>query len=353
MSGGVDSSVAALLLREQGLDVAGVHLRLLHNEDLGQGLESSCCSLADAEDARGAAYRLGMKFYVFDFSDLFREQVSRRFAEGYARGETPNPCMDCNRFIKWEALVRRAETLDVDAIATGHYARIDRDEDSGRWVLRRGVDENKDQSYFLSRLTQHQLSRTLLPLGTLTKPEVRRLAEEAGLPAARKRDSQDLCFAPDGDYAAFCRRLTGKAEEGGDILDEKGHIIGRHQGLIRYTLGQRRGLGISSETPLYVCGKNPADNTLTVGPESSLYSRRLVAGEMNWIAVPAPEEPRRAEAQTRYRQKVCPAEVLPLPDGSVLVEFDRPQRAVTPGQTVALYDGDTVLGAGTILKTYR
>lgn len=353
MSGGVDSSVAALLLREQGFDVSGVHLRLLHNEDLGEGQESGCCSLSDAEDARDAAYRLGMKFYVFDFAAQFREQVARRFVEGYARGETPNPCMDCNRFIKWGELLRRAETLGYDAVATGHYARIDRDEDSGRWVLRRGADTGKDQSYFLSRLTQEQLARTILPLGNLTKPEVRQLAEKAGLSTARKRDSQDLCFAPDGDYAAFCQRFTGKPVEFGDIIDEKGNIIGRHKGLIRYTLGQHRHLGIPSDTPLYVCGRNVKDNTLTVGPEESLYSRHLIAGDMNWISVPDLTESRRAELQTRYHQTPRPAAVLPLPSGKILVEFDEPQRAVTPGQTVALYDGDTVLGAGTIAATFR
>ncbi len=353
MSGGVDSSVAALLLREQGFDAVGVHLRLLHNGDLGAGRESGCCSLSDAEDARDTAYRLGMKFYVFDFAAEFREQVARRFAEGCARGETPNPCMDCNRFIKWGALLRRAEALGYGAIATGHYARIAYHPASGRWRLLRGADREKDQSYFLSRLTQRQLARTLLPLGNFTKTEVRKLAERAGLSVAHKRDSQDLCFAPDGDYAAFCQRLTGKIAEKGNIIDKNGNIIGKHQGLIRYTLGQRRHLGISSQTPLYVCGRNPADNTLTVGPEESLYSRRLIAGDVNWISMAEPGTPLRAAVQTRYRQPPCPATVAPLPDGKILVEFDAPQRAVTPGQTAALYDGDAVLGAGTIAETFR
>jgi tRNA-uridine 2-sulfurtransferase len=353
LSGGVDSSVAALLLREQGFDVSGVHLRLVHNEDLGQGLESGCCSLSDAEDARCAAYRLGLNFYVFDFSAEFRAQVARRFVEGYGRGETPNPCMDCNRFIKWGALLRRAETLGYDAVATGHYARIERDGETGRWLLRRGADSGKDQSYFLSRLTQTQLSRTLLPLGDLTKPQVRQLAEDAGLSTAHKRDSQDLCFAPDGDYAAFCQRFSGKTIGKGNILDEKGNIIGEHRGYLRYTLGQHRHLGIPSDTPLYVCGRNPADNTLTVGPESALYSRRLIAGDMNWISVPGLTAPLRVTVQTRYHQPSQSAAALPLPDGTVLVEFDDPQRAVTPGQTAALYDGDSVVGAGTILETRK
>lgn len=353
MSGGVDSSVAALLLREQGFAVSGVHLRLIRNEDLGLGQESGCCSLADAEDARQAACRLGVPFYVFDFTDVFRDTVVRRFAEGYGAGETPNPCMDCNRFVKWGALLRRAQVLGYEGIATGHYARVRYDEASGRWLLLRGADAQKDQSYFLSRLTQEQLSHTLLPLGELTKPEVRELARERGLVTADKRDSQDLCFAPDGDYAAFLERFTGKAAEAGDIRDETGRVLGRHRGLARYTLGQHRGLGLPTEKPLYVCGRDTRRNTLTVGPEESLLSAWLTARECNWIALPALTGPRRAEVQTRYHQRPRPGLVRPLPEGGFRVEFDTPQRAPAPGQTVVLYDGDTVLGAGTIDRTER
>lgn len=348
MSGGVDSSVAALLLREQGFAVSGVHLRLLRNEDLGLGQESGCCSLADAEDARTVSYRLGMPFYVFDFSAAFHEAVVRRFVDGYAAGETPNPCMDCNRFIKWGELLRRAETLGAAYLATGHYARIRREASSGRWLLLRGADTDKDQSYFLSLLDQHQLSRTLLPLGELTKSRVRTLAEEHGLCTARKRDSQDLCFAPDGDYAAFWERMHGAPASQGDIVDAAGRVLGRHRGLIRYTLGQRKGLGIPSEEPLYVCKKDPTANTLTVGPEPALYSRSLRVKEANWIAVPSLDAPRRVEVQTRYHQKPRPATAAPLPRGGFRVDFDEPQRAVTPGQTAVLYDGEAVLGAGVI-----
>jgi len=352
MSGGVDSSVAALLLRGQGFAVSGVHLRLLHNEDLGLGQESGCCSLADAEDARTVAYRLGMPFYVFDFSDAFRATVVRRFVDGYGAGETPNPCMDCNRFIKWGELLRRAEVLGYAAVATGHYARVRYDGDADRWQLLRGLDRAKDQSYFLSRLTQEQLSRTLLPLGELTKAQVRAIAEKNGLCTARKRDSQDLCFAPDGDYAAFWERMTGSAAPAGPIVDDAGAVRGTHRGLIRYTLGQHRHLGIPSEEPLYVCGRDAASNTLRVGPEAALYSRRLLAREVNWIAWP-PQEPQRVGVQTRYRQTPQPGMLIPLPDGNFLVEFDQPQRAVTPGQTAAVYDGETVLAAGTIDGTDR
>lgn len=351
LSGGVDSSVAALLLKKQGFDVSGVHLRLLHNEDLGLGQESGCCSLSDAEDARNAAYQLGLRFYVFDFSRDFHSTVVRRFTDGYERGETPNPCVDCNRFIKWGALLRRSEVLGRKFLATGHYARIRKDPGTGRWLLLRGRDRNKDQSYFLSRLTQSQLSHTLLPLGELTKPEVRVIAERRGLCTARKRDSQDLCFAPDGDYAAFCARITGKEARPGNIMSETGTVIGKHRGMIRYTLGQHRHLGIPSEKPLYVCEKDAKTNTLTVGPESSLYTRSLTAREVNWIAFPELGIPRRAEIQIRYHQIPRQGTVFPLEDGGFRVEFDDEQRAVTPGQTVVLYEGDTVLGAGTIDHT--
>ena len=353
MSGGVDSSVAALLLKEQGFAVSGVHLRLLRNEDLGLGEESGCCSLSDAEDARTVAYRLKIPFYVFDFSAEFRAQVTRRFADGYAAGETPNPCMDCNRFIKWGALLRRAEVLGVSAVATGHYARIRRDADTGRWLLLRGADREKDQSYFLSRLTQQQLARTLLPLGELTKPAVRMLAEEHGLCTARKRDSQDLCFAPDGNYAASWERFTGKSIEYGNIIDEKNNIIGKHRGLIRYTLGQHRHLGISSETPLYVCGKDAEANTLTVGPAAALFSAWLTARECNYVALEKLEGTRRVTVQTRYHQAPRPATASALGDGGFRVDFDEPQRAPAPGQTVVLYDGDAVLAAGTIDQTEK
>ena len=353
MSGGVDSSVAALLLKEQGFAVSGVHLRLVRNEDLGLGQESRCCSLSDAEDARTVSYRLGLPFYVFDLSGEFHDTVVRRFVDGYSCGETPNPCMDCNRFIKWGGLLRRAETLGCDAIATGHYARIRFDEESGRWLLLRGKDTAKDQSYFLSRLTQHQLSRTMLPLGELTKPEVRALAEKAGFVTARKRDSQDLCFAPDGDYAAFYERMTGKPVLPGNITDTEGNLLGHHRGLIRYTPGQHRGLGIPSDKPLYVCGKDAASNTLLVGPPESLLVSALTARDCNYIAATGLTEPQRVEVQTRYHQKPQAGTAFPLPDGGFQVQFDERQRAPAPGQTVVLYDGDTVLAAGTIDQTEK
>lgn len=351
MSGGVDSSVAALLLQEQGFAVSGVHLRLLHNEDLGRGCESGCCSQRDAEDARMVAYRLGMAFYVFDFSDSFRQTVIRRFLDGYASGETPNPCMDCNRFLKWGELLHRAEVLGYSQIATGHYARVEYDAVSGRWLLRRGKDRAKDQSYFLSMLTQHQLSHTLLPLGDLTKPEVRAAAEAHGFCNAQKRDSQDLCFAPDGDYAAFWQRMTGRHLQRGNIIDLDGNVLGHHSGIVRYTLGQKKGLGISACQPLYVCAKNAAENTVTVGPESNLYVHWLTARDANWVAIPSLEAPRRVLVQIRSHQTPQPGVAEPMEAGKFRIVFDLPQRAPAPGQTVALYEGEIVLGAGTIDQT--
>lgn len=348
MSGGVDSAAAALLLKEQGFAVSGVHLRLLHNEDLGLGQESRCCALSDAEDARLAARRLGIPFYVFDEAACFRSTVVQGFLDGYAAGETPNPCMDCNRFVKWGALLHRAEVLGYPYLATGHYARIRRDTGTGRWLLLAGLDGAKDQSYFLSRLDQHQLSHTLLPLGELTKAQVRALAEARGLAVAHKPDSQDLCFAPDGDYAAFWTRMTGKAPEIGNILDENGNMMGKHRGLIRYTIGQRKGLGLSGGGVLYVYDKRPEDNTLRVGGPERMMTRVLTAREANWIAVGTLAGPRRVTAQTRYRQTPRPALVTPLPGGRFRVEFEEPQRAVAPGQTVVLREGESVLGAGTI-----
>jgi tRNA-specific 2-thiouridylase len=351
MSGGVDSSVAALLLREQGFAVSGVHLRLVRNEMLGLGCESGCCSLSDAEDARLVAYRLGLPFYVFDLSEEFQETVIRRFVDGYGAGETPNPCMDCNRFIKWGALLHRAEVLGCGYLATGHYARIRKNPQTERWELLRGLDDAKDQSYFLAHLTQHQLAHTLLPLGELRKPQVRQLAEENGFCNARKRDSQDLCFAPDGDYAAFWSRMTGREPETGRIVDQKGTVLGSHRGLLRYTLGQHKGLGLATAEPLYVCGKDMKTNTLNVGAECALYTRSLTARECNYIAIDGLREPLRAEVQTRYHQTPRGAAALPLPNGRFRVEFDELQRAVTPGQTVVLYDGDRVLAAGVIDST--
>jgi tRNA-specific 2-thiouridylase len=350
MSGGVDSSVSALLLQWAGYDVSGVNLRLFHNEDLGESREKTCCSLSDAEDARAVAAKLGIPFYVFDFSQIFRDTVIADFISEYEAGRTPNPCVVCNRSVKFGALLQRALTLHGQFLSTGHYARVEQDKSTGRWLLKRGVDRSKDQSYFLYMLTQEQLRHTLFPLGGLHKTEVRELAERNGLFNAKKRDSQDICFTPDGDYTAFIERAVGHPSSTGDFVDESGRVLGRHKGFVRYTRGQHKGLGLSVEPPLYVLDKDPATGTICLGPDAALWTRTLTAERMNWISVPALTGPMRVTAKTRYSQRESLAVAEALDGGRLHLTFDEPQRAVTPGQAVVLYDGETVVGGGTIVK---
>lgn len=345
MSGGVDSSVAAFLLRQQGYDCIGVTMKLYDNTMQGQPKGHPCCTLDDVEDARSVAYRLGIPHYVFDFSEEFEKQVIHRFAEVYEHGGTPNPCIDCNRFLKFGSLLRRARELGCDAVATGHYARIAEAVD-GRFALYKAVDARRDQSYVLYAMTQEQLAHTLLPLGALHKDEVRRIAAEQGFVNARKHDSQDICFVPDGDYINFLERYTGKKYPPGVILDTQGRVLGQHRGAIAYTIGQRRGLGLSMAEPVYVCGKCMKDNTVTVGPQEALLAHALTAEDWNWIICP-PEKPFYAKARVRYHQAEQPAQVTLLPEG-VHLAFEIPQRAAAPGQAVVLYQGDCVLGGGTI-----
>ena len=351
MSGGVDSSVAAYLMQKKGFDCVGATLRLCDNELLNQQ-ESGCCYLDDVEDARSVSYRLGMRCYVFNATAEFREKVVEQFVRCYEQGGTPNPCIDCNRYLKFENLLNKALVLGYDYVVTGHYARIQYDEASGRYLLFKAADTTKDQSYFLACLNQHQLAHSQFPLGELTKAEVREIAREQGFINARKRDSQDICFVPDGDYKAFIRRYTGKTYPGGDYLDLQGNVVGRHNGAIGYTLGQRKGLGLAMGAPVYVCSKDMAANTVTVGPEDALYTKTLLATDWNWLPFPALTEPIRVTAKARYRHIPQPATVFPEENGNARVVFDEPQRAVTPGQTVALYQGDMVIGSGTITDTY-
>ncbi len=347
MSGGVDSSVAAYLLKHSGWDCVGATMTLYRNEDIGISRSRTCCSLEDVEDARSVAFRLRIPYYVFNFSDEFRRQVMDRFADAYGQGRTPNPCIDCNRYLKFRHLYDRAALLDCDAIATGHYARIEQESD--RYLLKKALDANKDQSYVLYMLTQEQLAHTQFPLGALHKAETRQLANSLGFFNARKPDSQDICFVPDGDYAAFIRRHTGKADTPGDFMDESGRTLGRHRGIAHYTIGQRKGLGVPSNEPLYVKAIDPETNRVVLSGNTALFSRQLTAGDFNWIAWDEPPRQFRCSAKIRYRQTEQPCEVTVEEDGSVQVLFDRPQRAITPGQAVVLYDGDTVLGGGTIL----
>ena len=347
MSGGVDSSVAAFLMKEQGCQCIGATMKLFHNEDIGVKRTKTCCSLEDVEDARSVAFHLGIPYYVFNFSDDFKGQVIDRFIAAYERGATPNPCIDCNRYLKFERLYERARILGCDAIVTGHYARIE--QENGRWLLKKSLDESKDQSYVLYSLTQEQLAHTRLPLGAMHKSETRRIAEEQGFYNADKPDSQDICFVPDGDYAGFIARFTGHDCSAGDFVDEEGHVLGRHKGIVHYTVGQRKGLGIAADAPLYVKQIDAASNRVVLSGNESLFSRELTANDFNWIAYDVPPRELRASARVRYHQREQAATVTVLGDGRVHLVFDEPQRAITPGQAVVLYDGDTVLGGGTIL----
>ena len=344
MSGGVDSSAAAALLVQQGYDCDGAMLKLAPNED------SRCCSADDAEDARQAATRLGMRFYVFNETDRFRRCVMDRFTAEYAAGRTPNPCIDCNRELKFGALLDRALTLGYDYIATGHYARVAYDAESGRYRLLRGAERRKDQSYVLYQLTQHQLAHLLLPVGDYDKPAIRDKAREAGLDNADKGDSQDICFVPDGDYVTFLQR-QGLTLTPGDFLDEAGCVLGRHRGLPCYTIGQGKGLGVAVGRHVYVLEKDRDRNAIVLGDDAALYASSLLASHVNWISGQIPAAPVRCAAKTRYSQVDTPCTAYPLPDGGLRVVFDQPQRAITAGQAVVLYDGDEVLGGGTIEKS--
>ena len=353
MSGGVDSSVAAFLTKDMGYDATGITLKLFDNKDIGEKREKTCCSLDDIDDARRVCLKLGIPYYVYNFKDSFKENVIDRFIRAYENGTTPNPCIDCNREIKFGALLDWALDQGADAMATGHYARVRLDTPSGRWQLLRGADRRKDQTYFLYQLTQHQLAHLLLPVGDYEKPALRALAAANGLSNAQKADSQDICFVPDGDYEKFMEDFTGKRYPAGDFLDEAGRKVGTHKGAVRYTIGQRKGLGLAMGAPVYVCAKDMQANTVTVGPEKSLFDRIVYAEEVNWIAIPALTAPLRVTARTRYHQVEQAATVYPAGEDRFRLEFDEPQRAPTPGQAVVLYQGDVVLGGGTIVRVEK
>lgn len=353
MSGGVDSSIAAYFMQQKGYDCMGTTMRLYHNEDLGQSGFHTCCSQRDIEDASEVAYQLDIPYEVLDFTMDFREQIIEKFIRTYEEGGTPNPCIDCNRYMKFAKLLDFAREKGFPYVVTGHYARIEQDADTGRYLLKKAVDDTKDQSYVLYSMTQEQLAHTLFPLGELRKTQVRELAEKVHFVNAKKHDSQDICFVPDGDYVGFMEQYTGKHYTGGDFIDLNGNTVGHHTGTVRYTIGQRKGLGLAMGSPVYVCEKNMAKGTVTVGPESALYSTALLAEDVNWIAIAELTAPLRIKAKTRYRQVEQWATVYPAEQGKIRVEFEQPQRAVTVGQAVVLYDGDTVVGGGTICETFR
>ena len=363
MSGGVDSSVAALQLRDAGFDAVGVTMKLFDNEVAGAGGscvvgESTCCSQSDVEDARQVAFGLGLEHFTFNFTGTFGHEVIDRFCDAYLHGRTPNPCIDCNRYLKFAALQQRRVQLGYDYVATGHYARRAFNQQTGRFELRRGLDSAKDQSYVLYHLTQDDLAHMLFPLGELTKPQVRELAEAHSFGNAHKAESQDICFVPDGDYASFIERYLGfgagaagadvpEAFTPGDIVDVGGKVLGRHCGLVHYTIGQRKGIGVAAREPLYVVAKDADRNALVVGPRSVLGVREVRARDVNLISVAQLDEPMRVTAKTHYRQRAQAGEAV-MEDGELVVRFDEPVVRPAAGQSLVLYDGDTVVGGGTI-----
>lgn len=348
MSGGVDSSVAAYLMLEKGFDCTGAMMKLYTNDDIGLSRENGCCSLADVGDARAVAFSLGIPFYVFNFTDCFTNQVIQRFVNAYQTGVTPNPCIDCNRYIKFDRFLIRAREIGMDYIVTGHYSRIEYDKGSERYLLKKGADASRDQSYVLYMATQEQLSRTLFPLGELHKSEVREIAHEQGFVNAKKHDSQDICFVPDGNYSKFIEGYTGTVLKKGRFVDTRGNDLGEHKGIIHYTVGQRKGLGLSMPTPVYVCRVCPERNTVVLGPEDELYSKTLTARDINLIPFEKLDGPIKAKAKVRYRQPEQPVTVHQIDTDMLHLSFDSPQKAITKGQSVVIYDGDVVIGGGTI-----
>lgn len=346
MSGGVDSSVTAALLLEQGYEVIGVTMRL-SEESREADDDKGCCSIKSVNDAQHVASILGIPHYVLDFREQFEKHVICNFLDEYAKGRTPNPCIECNRAMKFGALMQKARELGADFVATGHYARITYNEEKGLYELKKGLDEKKDQSYVLYHLNQETLAHFLLPLGGFTKPEVREMAEKYKLPVAHKAESQEICFIPDDDHGRFLREHRPEALIPGDIVDMEGHVLGHHLGVPLYTIGQRKGLGIAAPEPLYVVRLDTERNRVIVGGAQDVFFGGLTAGNVSWT-IPAPTEPLRCTAKVRYgrREGACTAEITA--DGALRVVFDEPQRAVTPGQSVVLYDGECVLGGGII-----
>jgi len=352
MSGGVDSSVAAGLLLEQGFEVIGVTLNVWPELAASEALtrDDACCALGSVEDARRVADQLGIRHYVLNFREVFEERVIRNFVDEYRRGRTPNPCIRCNQYIKFEALWQRVAGLGADFIATGHYARVGYDAARKRYTLRKGSDPRKDQSYVLYPLSQATLAHTLFPLGDLSKEEARALATSWRLPVAAKAESQEICFVPNNDYVSFLRSRCADLPGSGPIYDREGRYLGNHQGIARYTVGQRRGLGLAGACRRFVIEIDPAANALVVGEECHLYVGGLVAEDVNWVSIEQPSGPIEVTAKVRYRATETPAVVFPLPDGRAEVRFSEPQRAITPGQAVVFYKGDLVVAGGTIAR---
>lgn len=349
MSGGVDSSVAAAILLDKGYEVFGVTMQIWPDmsEDR-QKNEGGCCSLSAVDDARRVADKLGIPYYVMNFKDVFQQKVIDYFTDEYIRGRTPNPCIACNRHVKFEALLQKAIAMGMDYVATGHYARIEFEQKSQRFLLKKSVTEAKDQTYALYTLTQQQLAKTLFPIGDYTKERVREMAREIGLTVASKPDSQEICFVEDNDYGRFICENTQYKIKPGNFLDTQGRVIGMHKGIIHYTVGQRKGLGSTFGKPMYVVAVNTENNTVILGEENEVFTDMLIADDMNFISIPGLENEMRVAAKIRYSAKEAVAVIMPVTDDCVQVRFDNPQRAVTPGQSVVFYDGDIIIGGGVI-----
>lgn len=346
MSGGVDSSVAAFLLQKESLEVIGATMKLYNNEDIDFVFEKTCCSLDDVLDAKSVCARLGIRHYTLNMTDDFKKEVIERFISAYQNGFTPNPCIDCNRYMKFSKMLHKAQELDIDYVATGHYARIEKQGD--RYILKKAVDLTKDQSYVLYSLTQEQLKVTKFPLGNYTKQQVREIAEENGFVNARKHESQDICFVPDGDYSKFIEYYTGKTYPCGDFVDMNGKRLGEHKGIIRYTIGQRRGLGLALPASMYVVEKDVDNNKVILGFNDDLFKKEVNVKNISFTACDGLDKPERLCAKIRYNQKEQPATVTQTDENHFKIVFDEPQRAITKGQAAVLYDGDTVVGGGTI-----
>ncbi len=349
MSGGVDSSVAAAILLEKGYDVIGVTMQIWpdQNEDV-QKTEGGCCSLSAVEDARRVANKLGIPYYVMNFKDIFEKTVIDYFKEEYLQGRTPNPCIACNRFVKFEAMLNKAISMDIDYIATGHYARIEFDNKLNRYLLKKSATAAKDQTYALYNVNQGQLSRILMPIGQYEKDEVRRIAKEIGLSVATKPDSQEICFVQDNDYAKFITENSEQKIVPGNFVDTKGNILGQHKGIIYYTVGQRKGLGITFGKPMFVVAIDASANTVVLGEANEVFRDSLIAYDCNFISIDALSNEMKVQAKIRYAAKEAPATIVPVENNKVHVTFDEPQRAITPGQSVVFYDNDIVIGGGII-----
>lgn len=348
MSGGVDSAVAALLVKNLNIECVAATMKLLGDGGIELDEEHACCSKEDIEDAKKVAERLGMEHYLYDFSEHFAKKVVDKFVHAYETGATPNPCIECNRYLKFERLFEEAENLGCDSIATGHYARVEYNKDNGRWCLKKAKDLSKDQSYVLYSLTQNQLSKVIFPLGDMTKAEAREIAEENGFINAHKKESQDICFVKNEDYTDFIERYTGKSYPCGNFVDIYGNILGNHKGIIHYTVGQRKGLGLALPAPLYVCRLDTEKNEVVLCPNEGLFTKELIANNINLISVPDLYTPMRIKAKVRYRHTEQEATAVQIDENTIRITFDEPQRAITKGQAVVLYDGDTVVGGGTI-----